>query len=132
MGTRDAIEFHDSTVAGITPSENSIIVQFRPAYVHRSDGRPGFDAGSGFLQNLDLVLSEAVLKSTFTELPCDLGDGSLSVGNEVFDNLVPHPFDLRGKVRFSAINEHAERLDIQGTQAIVLPVGEARYLERYE
>lgn len=129
--TSAIIELHDSRVVGITPSSGSVIVRFRPAYVHRSEGRAGFDPGSGWVQDIDLVVSEAVLESSFTEMPGELDDGSLSVDNEVFENAIPFPLDVRGAVRFSAVSLNGERLVIQGTGATTVPVGEARYVEQF-
>ena len=124
------IELHDSTVEGITLRDGSGIVRFRPAYVHRSEGRPCIDPGYGFLQDLDLVVTEAVLESTFTKMPCWISDGLLSVGKEVLDNEIPLPFNKRGEVYLSAVSVNGEWLVIRGTSATVVLVGEARYLER--
>jgi hypothetical protein len=129
-GMNSVIELHDSEVAGITQSGGSIVVHFRPAYVHRSEGRPGIDPGSGWLQDLDLVVSEAVLISVFTELPRTILDGSLTVDG-VIDSIIPLPLDVSGAVRFSAESWNEERLVIQGTRATIVSVGEARYLEEF-
>lgn len=125
------IELHDSCVAGITTSGGSIVVRFRPAYVHRSQDRAGLGPGSVWLQDLDLVFSEAESESTFSEIPQDLYDGSLSVDDEVFENAIPFSLDLRGAVRFSAVGDQGEQLVIRGTQATAVPVGQACYLEQF-
>src|SRR5436190_89572 len=125
------IELHDAWVVEITPSGSSVVVRFGPAYVHRSDGCPGSDPGSCWVQDLDLVVSEAVLESTFTEMPQQLDVGSLSVGSEVFENAVPFPFDMPGVIRFSARSLIGERLVIQGTRVRVVQVGDARYVEQF-
>ena len=39
------VELHDSTLAGIEPVGNEIVVRLAPAYFHRSEGRPGIDPG---------------------------------------------------------------------------------------
>jgi hypothetical protein len=125
------IELHDSWVAGITTSGGSVLVRYYPAYVHCSEGRAGFDPGSVWVQDIDLVVSEAVLESSFTEMPRELDDGSLSVGNEVFENAISFPLDVRGAVRFSVVSRNGERLVIQGTRATVVPVGKGRYVEQF-
>jgi hypothetical protein len=125
------IELHDSCVAGVTSSEGSVIVQIRPAYLHRSEGRPGFDPGSGWVQDLDLIVSDAVLESSFTEMPRELVHGTLSVGNEVFDNLIPFPLDVQGALRFCAIGLDEERLAIQGTRATAVLVAKACFIEQF-
>src|SRR5262245_59103732 len=74
------VEIHDSTLASITPDGHDLVLCLAPAYVHRSAGRPGIDQGSGWLQDIDLVISEAVVESLPSEFPVDLSDGSFSVG----------------------------------------------------
>jgi hypothetical protein len=128
-GRNSMIELHDSEVAGITQSGSSIVVLFRPAYVHHSEGRPAIDPGTGWLQDLDLIVSEADLISGFSEMPRTVLEGSMSVDDEVFSNVIPLPLDVRGAVRFSAESWNEERLIIQGTRATIVPKGEARYLE---
>jgi hypothetical protein len=48
-----AIELHDSQVVAVESATGTIIV-WLAAYVHRSDGRPGFDPGSGWSQRVAL------------------------------------------------------------------------------
>ena len=130
-GMKSIIELHDSRVIRIVPCGSSIVVRFGPAYLHRSAQRPGFDPGSVWTQDFDLIVAEAMLESGFTEIPCDLDGGSWSVGNDAFENIVPYPLDIRGDIRFSAANLIGERLVINGTRITVQPVGEARYIEQF-
>jgi hypothetical protein len=83
------------------------------------------------VQDLDLILSEAVLESSFTEMPRELADGSLSVGDELYENAIPFPLEVRGTVRFSAVSQNGERLVIQGTRATAVPIGDACYVEQF-
>jgi hypothetical protein len=130
-GMRSIIELHDSRVIGIVPCGSSIVVRFGPAYLHRSAERPGFDPGSVWAQDFDLIIADAVLESDFSEIPCDLDGGSLSVGNDAFVNIVPYPLDVQGDIRFSAANLIGEKFVIKGTRMTVEPVGEARYIEQF-
>ena len=125
------IELHDSTVVRITRCSDSFVVHFAPAYVHRSQGRPGFDPGTGWVQDVDLVISEFVVESGFTEMPVDLDGGSLRVGTDVFENLIPIPLDVGAAIQFSAIGKSGESLLIRGNAATVFSVGEARYVEDF-
>ena len=127
----DNIECHDSWVVRITPSSSSVVVRFSPAYIHRSEGRPGFARGSVWVQDIDLIISMGVIESTFAELPQELDTGSLRVEGEVFEDLLPLPLDVQGAVRFSARSIEGEYLLIQGDRATVVLVGEARYVESF-
>jgi hypothetical protein len=63
------VEIHDSELAGTTLIGRDLALRLEPAYVHRSAGRPGIDRGSGWLQDIDLVISEANVESLPAELP---------------------------------------------------------------
>jgi hypothetical protein len=130
-GMNSIIELHDSRLIEIVSCGSSVVVRFGPAYVHRSALRPGFDPGSVWTQDFDLIVEEAVLESGFTELPCDLDGGSLSVGKDIFENIVPNPLDVHGDIRFSATNLVGESFVMSGTRIVVRPVGEARYVEQF-
>ena len=125
------VEIHDSTLAGLTPVGRDLILRLAPAYVHRSTGRPGINPGSGWLQDLDLVVSEAVVESSPSGFPSDLSDGSFSVGEVRWDNTIPLPLAVSGVVSLTAMTVRGERLVIRGTGASVVTRGELRYLEEF-
>ena len=83
------IEIHDSELTSVKVSDGHIILELSPAYIHMSDGRPGIDAGTGWLQNAVIrVRGEGILGS-ISELPCDLWDGHLKVNGEFFASKMP-------------------------------------------
>jgi hypothetical protein len=125
------VEIHDSTLAGITPEGRDLVLRLAPAYVHRSAGRPGIDQGSGWLQDIDLVISEAVVESLPSECPVDLSDGSFAVGEVRWDNLVPLPLAVSGTVSLAAVTCRGELLAVRGTGASAVTRGESRYLEEF-
>jgi hypothetical protein len=125
----DAIEFHDSTLAGIAFDGRDLVVSLAPAYVHRSAGRPGVDPGSGWLQDVDLVVTEAIVESSPSEVPVELCDGSLSVGEALWDNLLPLPLAASGATSLVVITGRGERLAVRGAGASIVIRGEPRYLE---
>lgn len=90
-----AVELHDSRVADVTHAGEELRVIFRPAYVHRSDGIPGSDAGWGFLQPVEFRFRDA----TFAEVgDCrgDVSEGVVSAGDAEYSNLVPLPLAVHG------------------------------------
>ena len=125
------VELHDSTLAGITPDGPDLILSLAPAYVHRSAGRPGIDRGSGWLQDIDLVISGAVVESLPTEFPVNLSDGSFSVGEVRFDNAIPLPLAVTGAVSLVAVTFGGELLAVHGTGARAVMRGELGYLEEF-
>jgi hypothetical protein len=61
------VELHDSTLSGAFQVGTAIEVPFRPAYVH--------DRGSGWTQDVELVIEEGILELTPIKLPCDMAEG---------------------------------------------------------
>jgi hypothetical protein len=125
------IEIHDSKIVGVMPSAGSIVVRMSPAYVHRSEGRPGFDSGSVWVQDIELTISDFELESNLPELPQELDGGSIQLGSQVFENIIPLPLDVRGAIRFSVLALSGESLIIQGSGATVVLLGEPRYVEQF-
>jgi hypothetical protein len=129
---RASIELHDSRLTVVVLSDESVIVQFRPAYVHCSNGRPGVDAGTGWVQDIDLVIGEPRIESSLSQFPMILGHGALSIGGCVFENVIPLPLDARGQavgLWVEAIN--GERLALTGKWATTSYCGEPRYVEDF-
>ncbi|MHC5537270.1 hypothetical protein ACYOEI_03425 [Singulisphaera rosea] len=125
------IEIHDSTLAEIIPEGRDLIFRLAPAYVHASTGRPGIDPGSGWLQDIDLVIVDAEVALLPTALPVELVDGSLSVDEVRRDHSIPLPLIASGMVSFTAETFRGDRLIVNGTGARSLPSGEPRYVENF-
>lgn len=125
------VEIHDSTLAAITFVDRDLVLRLAPAYLHRSSGQPGVDHGSGWLQDLDLVISEAVAGSLPLELPSDLWNGSISIDGTRWDNIIPLPLIALDAVSFTAVTNHGERLVVRGAGASIVIRGDMRYVEEY-
>lgn len=96
-----AIEFHDSTLDSIIVTENGDVILHLPsAYVHESQGEPGRETGSGWVQEARIYVMGATVASSLLELPCDLRDGEIRVDGEIFQ-LLPIPFDRHGTFSLS-------------------------------
>jgi len=70
-----SIEFHDSTLSKITQVNTTIILHFDKAYIHQSEGIPGIDKGTGWIQAIDIQLSQANINILPEELPTTLNNG---------------------------------------------------------
>ena len=55
----EAIELHDSDLAAVKVAGDAVILCFHPAYIHRSAGKPGIDAGTGWTQDATITISGA-------------------------------------------------------------------------
>ena len=124
-----AIEFHDSTFDGVEREGADLALRFSAAYIHQSEGKPGVDAGSGWVQEVRLHISDAALSGVILDLPCDLWDGSISLDNKRFDNCVPIPLDYRGRVEVNL--EHDGKLTVIGARLRVELLGQPTYVEDF-
>jgi hypothetical protein len=128
-----AIELHDSWIESIIQAELSVVIYFRPAYVHRSQGRPGFEAGSGWTQDFDFIVYSARIESSFSEFPQELHGGELAVDRQTFEHLIPLPVNMVGQVRFSvfSIMGNQPALTVTGSGVEVIPVSTAHFVEEF-
>ena len=123
-----AIEFHDSTLDSVTVNGSDVVLHFSSAYIHQSDGNPGWDAGSGWVQEARLHISGASLTGGISNLPCDLWDGRLRLDGKLSE-MLPIPLDYQGHVQLDL--EEMETLRIFGTYVRLELVGEASYVEEF-
>lgn len=125
------IELHDSSVDGIESIGSTCVIRFRPAYIHRSAGLPGFDRGTGWVQDVDIVLENVSSRVGFPKFPCDLSDGSCVIDGVLFENEIPFPVDVSGDIRVSFETQSGEKLVINATRITSNPVGDATYVEEF-
>jgi hypothetical protein len=96
--TNQSIEIHDSVIDNVVITNEEAVLPFKRVYVHRSDGRPGWDPGSGWVQEAQLRFRKATVEGKFSELPHDLHDGYLKLDDTLLENTIPIPLDFGGKV----------------------------------
>ena len=126
-----ALEFHDSEVGAVRMSGGALHVVFDSAYVHGSPGVPGVDPGAGYAQAAELVFSEA----QFTEHGACVGavsDGVISALGATFDNLVPLPFSVLGRVSAKLTFTSGGVLNVTSNGVSCTPTGPARFVEKYD
>lgn len=125
------IELHDSVVGDIATIGSQVIVFFARAYIHKSEGRPGWDAGSGWVQAATLSWAEATIEGNVPELPAGIWEGDLIVDVEVQKNMIPIPFSHTGTVALRLHLETPVEITIRGNQAVLTLIGEAVYVEEF-
>jgi len=126
------IELHDTTVAEIAEREGAIIVHFLPAYLHKSEGRPGFDSGTGWVQEARLIFADASASGDFPELPCDVMDGELLVGAERHDNEIPVPLVVTAHTVLRLVFDSMHTVTVTGQGVRLELLGEPRYVEEFK
>ncbi len=125
------IEFHDSKLVSVSRVGSDFVAHFQPAYVHKSEGMPGVEAGSGWIQEIKILIRDVVsTSSSGPELPWDLWGGYVQVGNQRHEGLVPIPFDARGTTElFLEFYEGMGGIRVTGLGCTVEVIGTATYVE---
>lgn len=127
-----AIEFHDSTVSEISVFDGTAIVHFNPAYIHKSDGRPGRDAGTGWLHEARLLVEAAVVIGDSPDFPCKIASGEVLENGNRHDGLIQLPFETNSAVEVRLLWATSDSTSIKGSRARVELVGEPRLVEEYK
>jgi len=125
------IELHDSTLASVTSADGTVVILLSPAYVHHSEGRPGTDAGSGWLQDATFTIREAGEIPSPAELPLEIADGFLRIGESIHDNLLPAGGRFEGAIELSLTLTNSETVVFRGTSIEIRMQGDAKWLESF-
>jgi hypothetical protein len=91
-----AIEIHDSVLADVSFSQGEARLHFSSVCIHQSEGVPGRDAGSSWVQAAVLRIHHATMEGAFSEFPVDLADGQTRMGGNILDNEIPVPLRHKG------------------------------------
>jgi len=121
------IELHDTRVERIERTDSKIVL-WLSAYMHESDGRPGLDRGTGWSLPARLVIENGEFDHPFSSPSLWVTDGYIAIGDGVFDNLIPLPFDEHGEIHLLFSGAEGE-LAIHGSRVCLEPTGPAVYVE---
>jgi hypothetical protein len=128
-----AIEIHDSVLAGVSFSQGEAQLHFSSVYIHQSEGVPGRDAGSGWVQEAILRIRDARVEGAFSKFPVDLSDGQIQMENKFLDNEIPVPLRHRGafELRLQAMPQEHGVISFTGSGADLELLGEPKYVEEF-
>ena len=126
---REAIEFHDSVLSRIDQTGDQVRLFFEPAYVHRSNGDPVRDAGTGWSVNVELTIFGSVPCMQPSPLPSDVWDGGLRINDMEFENVVPLPFAGIGNIHLVLELTSGEVVQVSGNRAELSVVGPYEFVE---
>ena len=125
------LEFHDSRVSSIQSANDVVTVIFEGAYLHRSEGAPGSDKGTGWTQAGSLEFASASLTGTGDIGEGWIVDGSVSVDGAEEVRLIPVPFNVAGTVAATFTFNNGCVLQVSGESARLTLTGEARFVEHF-
>lgn len=131
------IEIHDSAVDRIALEDGAAVIHFPSVYIHQSDGRPGIDAGTMWVQEAILRISQAEIEGAFV-VAWDvwggdmvyLYDGALRMGDVRLDDEIPIPLQFKGDAEL-LIESCGESIRVRGKGAVLELVGDAKYVEEF-
>jgi hypothetical protein len=128
-----AIEIHDSTLADISLLQSEAKLHFASVYIHQSEGIPGRDAGSVWVQKAIIRISDAKVRGTFSEFPVHLSGGQILMGQNCADNIIPVPLHHKGafELRLETWRQAREVVTFTGSGAELELLGEPEYLEEF-
>jgi len=92
-----SIKFYDSDL-DCHISDYIRPIELRRAYVHRWEIINGEWIGSGYVQDVKIKINTASAPQKRPTVSEIISDSMLSVGNMLFDNLMPAPFKMNGLI----------------------------------
>ena len=119
-----AIELHDSKVDEVAFVGQDLLIEFRPAYVHRSKNRPAVDSGWGYLIPVEFIFLEATFSET-GNCQGEVSGGAVTSENEVFQNVVPVPLRIDGSVTAYVEFKSGGMLSVKARGFVSRTTGEA-------
>jgi hypothetical protein len=128
-----SIEIHDSVLAAISLSEGEAHLHFSSVDIHQSEGLPGRDVGSGWVQKAILRVRDARVDGAFLEFPVDLITGHVRMGENSLDNEIPVPVRYKGafELRLQAMWQGQVTVVFRGNGAELELLGEPNYVEEF-
>ncbi len=128
MNIIEHLEFHDSTLAAVR-TEGDLLLQLRPGYIHHWEHDGLAWTGVGRLQDVQLRLIAGRFVGKMAETETDIADGTISVDDATFENLVPVPFRRHGRVAARLELADGSILEATATGVVVETIGPSKDLE---
>ena len=124
-----AVELHDTKILSCRQEGESLLMRL-DAYVHQSTGEPGVDQGTGWSQQVDLIVTNAVVAAPSANPDSlSISDGTLVIDGQSL-SLLPLPLKKAGSVRLSLLGDDGAELVVDGTAVELSSAGEPTFVER--
>ncbi len=125
-----SIEFHDSVLSAINFHDNVLIVELRPAYIHKWELINGNWIGTGCVQNATITIAKTPAPTKNIPVPVQISGGMISIGDIIFDNLVPVPFDKNGPIVMKLQVVSGDAVEFSGGAITIELHGESKFVEK--
>ncbi len=127
---QSALELHDSIIASVEQSGNSLLLHFSSAYIHQSEGNPGVSSGEGFAQPALLEFTGASWSERLPSQPEVISDGEIVVVGKVL-SLIPCDFQISSPVQARFVFVSGHTLTISAASISLKLTGAAQWVESY-
>ena len=77
------------------------------------------------------MVEKGMIVGSVPELPCDLSEGSLRVGHQTIENIIPLPLDYRRDVQLTLVTQTDSGVIVRGSAISATPVGEPKFVEEF-
>jgi hypothetical protein len=124
----DQIELHDSEVS-FRLDGDTVVLSFRPAFVHHWDRLPTGWKGEGRVQSAELVIMGGSMVPVLADGVFEVSEGWFEIGPQVHDNLIPVPLEATATVRARLVLVNAPPVELSGEGIVLRLVGEAKFVE---
>lgn len=125
------IELHDSTLCEIIKTGSEVIIVIDKAIIHHSEGKPGVNNGTCWLQTVKMFFLDAQILSTPKEMPINISDGDLMVKSNKYSNMFELFTDISGEIDFNLLTAYNEHLHIKASKLKIETIGAEEYLEEF-
>ena len=124
----DWLEFHDSTLTGFDARETQVELLL-DAYIHRWERLEDGWRGTGWMQNVRIVVSNATGLSAVPLLPVEISVGRLQLDTADPNDVVRLPQQASGVIRIWLELTTADVVELTGSAVLIEATADARYIE---
>jgi hypothetical protein len=117
-------------VESVCTKDGCVTLNFSEAYIHRSEGQPGVDSGSGHIQAAKFSVGEAHFDGNLAECVGELSDGFITIAGTDL-SLLPIPFSTSEPVKASFVFKNGSTLRVDGKSVECFSFGPSRFVEQY-
>lgn len=125
-----AIELYQSRVSHILAESGCVTIHLPYAYIYKAKGTPGRDPGSGWSQEVTIMLENAVITPSQHQLPNMIDDGYFEIDGERYE-LVPVPLGEHEQGHLHLVFADGGILDVTGSKPVINLLGRAIPLEDF-
>ena len=124
------IELFQSRISHVEWSDGLLTLHFPHAYIYQAKGTPGRDPGTGWSQEVELLLEDASVETPTATLPNMIEDGYFEMDGERFE-IIPLPLGEHDTGHLHLLLADGSELDVEGRNPVIKLIGKAKRLEDF-